>query len=258
MIITDGTAKFEVRNEIPTMLGVTTNLGRCNMKPVSWLKEQIIATAAKTPIGHTSIVAGYNIGVMNLINVWNVDGATIPDGSHVVFAITAAIKASNGVFASVMVYSYGVNSCATFNVSAGRCSDIRLISLADSPTNLLRPINKTSYNGQPARVRTANKTPIGYGGGLEVLIATQDMVEGKPPTDGFILHLGWDYLNNYDTQLFIPNNSQGRMSYRMQKGDSTWGSSDWTTFQLAYLSDVQALRSELIELKARVAKLEAK
>lgn len=258
MIITDGTAKFEVRNEIPTMLGVTTNLGRCNGKPVSWLKEQIIATAAKTPIGHTSIVAGYNIGVMNLINVWNVDGATIPDGSHVVFAITAAIKASNGVFASVMVYSYGVNGCANFNVSAGICSDIRVISLADSPTNLLRPINKTSYNGQPARVRTANKTPIGNGGGLEVLIATQDMVEGKPPTDGFILHLGWDYANNYDAQLFIPNNSQGRITYRLQKGDSTWGSSDWTTFKLAYLSDVQALRSELIELKARVAKLEAK
>lgn len=258
MAIQDGTAKFEVRNEIPTMLGVTTNLGRCNGKPVSWLKEQIIATAAKTPIGHTSIVAGYNIGVMNLINVWNVDGATIPDGSDVVFAITAAIKASNGVFASVMVYSYGVNGCATFNVSTGRCSDIRLISLADSPTNLLRPINKTSYNGQPARVRTANKTPIGCGGGLEVLIATQDMVEGKPPTDGFILHLGWDYANNYDAQLFIPNNSQGRITYRLQKGDSTWGSSDWTTFKLAYLSDVQALRSELIELKARVAKLEAK
>lgn len=258
MIITDGTAKFEVRNEIPTMLGVTTNLGQCNGKPVSWLKEQIIATAAKTPIGHTSIVAGYNIGVMNLINVWNVDGATIPDGSHVVFAITAAIKASNGIYASVMVYSYGVNGCATFNIVAGKCSDIRIISLADSPTNLLRPINKTSYNGKPTRTTSANKNPIGYGGGLEMLVVTQDMVEGKPPTDGFILHLGWDSLNNYDTQLFIPNSSQGRMSYRIQKGDSTWRRSDWTTFQLAYLSDVQALRSELIELKARVAKLEAK
>lgn len=258
MIITDGTAKFEVRNEIPTMLGVTTNLGRCNGKPVSWLKEQIIATAAKTPIGHTSIVAGYNIGVMNLINVWNVDGATIPDGSHVVFAITAAIKASNGVFASVMVYSYGVNGCATFNVSTGRCSDIRLISLADSPTNLLRPINKTSYNGQPARVRTANKTPIGCGGGLEVLIATQDMVEGKPPTDGFILHLGWDCANNYDAQLFIPNNNTARIAFRPQAGDSTWGKCGWSTYQLAYLSDIQALQNKIAKLEVQMVKLEAK
>lgn len=258
MTIQDGSVKFEVKKEIPTMLGVTTNLGNCVGKPVSWLKEQIIATAVKTPMGHTSTVLGYNIGVMGLINVWDADGATIPDGSHVVFVITGVIKASTGLFASVMFYSYGMNGCGTFNIIGGKCSSIGLIPLSDAPTNLLRPINKTSYNGQPARATTANKTPIGYGGGLEMLIATQSMVEGKPPTDGFILHLGWDYANNYDAQLFIPNNSQGRMSYRLQKGDSTWGSSDWTTFQLAYLSDVQALRSELTELKARVAKLEAK
>ncbi|WP_288190813.1 hypothetical protein [uncultured Veillonella sp.] len=126
------------------------------------------------------------------------------------------------------------------------------------PTNLLRPINKTSYNRQPTRTTSANKTPIGYGGGLEVIIATDRMVEGKPPTDGFILHLGWDYTNNYDTQLFIPNNSQGRMSYRIQAGDSTWGRYDWTTFQVAYLSDIQALQDKIALLEDRVANLERK
>ena len=165
MIITDGTAKFEVKKEIPTMLGATTDLGNCVGKPVSWLKEQIIATTVKTPLGHTSTVFGYNIGVMKLINVWNTDGATIPDGSHVVFVITGAIKASTGLFASVMFYSYGMNGCGTFNIIGGKCGNIGLIPLSNAPTNLLTPINKTPSVNQPKRITSSKMPSKGNGGG---------------------------------------------------------------------------------------------
>lgn len=256
MAIQDGSARFEVRKETPTMLGATINLGNCVGKPVSWLKEQIIATAAKTPIGHTSTVAGYNIGVMKLINVWNDDRATIPDGSHVMFVITGAIKASTGLFANVMLYSYGINGCGTFNILDGKCSSIGLIPLSDAPTNLLTPINKTLSVDQPTRLTTANRLPKGNGGGVECLIATDSMKEAKPPSDGFILHFGWDYANNYDAQLFIPNNTTARIAYRPQAGDSTWSRYDWSNYQLAYLSDVSALRDKIALLESRVAKLE--
>lgn len=258
MAIQDGTARFEVKQEIPTMLGATTNLGNCVGKPVSWLKEQIVATAAKTPIGHTSTIFGYNIGVMNLINVWNTDGATIPDGSHVVFVITGAIKASSGLFASVMFYSYGMNGCGTFNILGGKCSDIKLIPLSDAPTNLLTPINKTSYVSQPPRITSSKMPSKGNGGGLQMLVVTQSMVEDKPNTDGFILHFGWDYANNYDSQLFIPNNTTARIAFRPQAGDSSWSRYGWSDYQLAYLSDVQALQDKIALLEARVAKLEGK
>lgn len=257
MAIQDGTARFEVKQEIPTMLGVTTNLNNCVGKPVSWLKEQIIATAAKTPIGHTSTVFGYNIGVMNLINVWDTDGATIPDGAHVVFVITGAIKASTGLFANVMFYSYGMDGCGTFNILGGKCSNIKLIPPSDAPTNLLTPINKTFYVSQPPRITSAKMPSKGNGGGLQMLVVTETMVEDKPNTDGFILHFGWDYADNYDAQLFIPNNTTARIAFRPQAGDSTWGKYGWSTYQLAYLSDVKVLQAEIAELKARVAKLEA-
>lgn len=257
MAIQDGTARFEVRKEIPTTLGVTTDLGNCVGKPVSWLKEQILATAAKTPIGHISTVFGYNIGVMGLINVWDADGATIPDGAHVVFVITGAVQASTGLFASVMFYSYGMNGCGTFNIIGGKCGNIGLIPLSDAPTNFLVPTNKTPFVNQPPRITSSKMPSNGNGGGLQMLVVTQDMVEDKPNTDGFILHFGWDYANNYDAQLFIPNNTTARIAFRPQAGDSTWGKYGWSTYQLAYLSDVKVLQAEIAELKARVAKLEA-
>lgn len=258
MAIQDGTAKFELRQEVPTMMGVTTNLGNCFGKPVSWLKKQIIATAAKTPLGHTSTVFGYNIGVMSLINVWNTDGATIPDGSHVVFVITGAIKASTGLFASVMLYSYGINGCGTFNIIGGKCGNIGLIPLSDAPTNLLKPINKTPFVNQPARITSSKMPSKGNGGGLQMLIVTDRMVEDKPNTDGFILHFGWDYANNYDAQLFIPNNTTARIAFRPQAGDSTWSKYGWSTYQLAYLSDIQALQDKIAALERRVEALESK
>lgn len=258
MAIQDGTARFEVKQETPTMLGATINLGNCVGKPVSWLKEQIIATAAKTPIGHTSMVFGYNIGIMDLINVWDTDRATIPDGSHVMFVITGAIKASTGLFASVMLYSYGMNGCGSFNILGGKCSSIGLIPLSDAPTNLLTPINKTLSVNQPKRITSANRLPKGNGGGVECLIVTDSMKEAKPLTDGFILHFGWDYTNNYDAQLFIPNNTTARIAYRPQAGDSTWSRYGWSTYQLAYLSDIQQLRDKITALEQRVETLESK
>ena len=122
-------------------------------------------------------------------------------------------------------------------------------------TSILVPVNK-QFKGNPTRLTTANRLPKGNGGGVECLIVTDSMKEAKPPTDGFILHFGWDYANNYDTQLFIPNNSTGRITYRLQAGDSSWSRYGWTEMQLAYLSDIQALQDKIALLEARVAKLE--
>lgn len=78
------------------------------------------------------------------------------------------------------------------------------------------------YSGRPT---TANLIATGSGG-LTTFKATSYMTEGKPKTDGHILHFYWDNTGGWDSQLFISNNSSPELQIRSMDVGS-WGS--WKT-----------------------------
>ena len=78
------------------------------------------------------------------------------------------------------------------------------------------------YSGRP---KTANLIATGSGG-LTTFKATSSMTEGKPKTDGHILHFYWDNTGGWDSQLFISNNSSPELQIRSMDAGS-WGS--WKT-----------------------------
>lgn len=78
------------------------------------------------------------------------------------------------------------------------------------------------YSGKPT---TANLIATGSGG-LTTFKATSSMTEGKPKTDGHILHFYWDNTGGWDSQLFISNNSSPELQIRSMDAGS-WGS--WKT-----------------------------
>ena len=78
------------------------------------------------------------------------------------------------------------------------------------------------YSSRPT---TANLTATGSGG-LTTFKATSSMTEGKPKTDGHILHFYWDNTGGWDSQLFIADNSSPELQVRGMNAGS-WGS--WKT-----------------------------
>lgn len=82
-----------------------------------------------------------------------------------------------------------------------------------------------------ANIATSGDASIRY------FLATDSMKYGAPSTNGAILQLGWDYSNNYDSQLFIPNNVTGRVQWRAQSGNADWQSpNQWKS--LAWQDDL--------------------
>ena len=65
-------------------------------------------------------------------------------------------------------------------------------------------------------------------GGLATFKATSSMTEGKPKTDGHILHFYWDNSNGWDSQLFIANNASPELQIRGMNAGS-WTNSPWKT-----------------------------
>ena len=78
------------------------------------------------------------------------------------------------------------------------------------------------YSGRPT---TANLIATGSGG-LTTFKATSSMTEGKPKTDGHILHFYWDNTGGWDSQLFISNNSLPELQIRSMDAGN-WG--HWKT-----------------------------
>lgn len=68
-------------------------------------------------------------------------------------------------------------------------------------------------------------------------LATSEMDTGKPPSDGYILHLPWDSGSyDWDAQLFV-NCYNGTVATRAQDGSADWSkSTGWKT--LAFAADV--------------------
>ena len=79
------------------------------------------------------------------------------------------------------------------------------------------------------RPTTAN-IPSDNRAGLRKFIATGSMTEGKPSSDGHIIHMDWDNSARWAAQIWV-NNSGTMMGIRGQTGASTatnGGWSDWT------------------------------
>lgn len=80
------------------------------------------------------------------------------------------------------------------------------------------------YSGRPT---TANLVATGSGG-LATFKATSHMTEGKPKTDGHILHFYWDNTGGWDSQLFIANSNSPELQIRSMRSGS-WADSPWKT-----------------------------
>ena len=80
------------------------------------------------------------------------------------------------------------------------------------------------YSSRPT---SANLAATGNGG-LATFKATSSMTEGKPKTDGHILHFYWDGTNGWDSQLFIANNNSPELQIRGMRAGS-WADSPWKT-----------------------------
>ena len=78
------------------------------------------------------------------------------------------------------------------------------------------------YSSRPT---SANIQTTGSGG-LATFKATSSMSEGKPKTDGHILHFYWDGTNGWDSQLFIARNGSPELQIRGMNSGS-WGT--WKT-----------------------------
>lgn len=94
-------------------------------------------------------------------------------------------------------------------------------------------ISERASSGRPtsANIATSADASIRY------FLSTDSMQYNKPMTDGAIVQFGWDASNNFDSQLFIPNNTRGRLQWRPQNGSSTWATSaQWKS--LAWQDDL--------------------
>lgn len=77
-----------------------------------------------------------------------------------------------------------------------------------------------------SRRTTANIVQDGFVGASHFL-ATASMTEGKPsPGDGHILHMSWDNVDGWDSQLYMKNSSTPQLRMRGQQAGA-WG--DWVT-----------------------------
>lgn len=80
------------------------------------------------------------------------------------------------------------------------------------------------YSSRP----TSANIQVTGSGGLATFKATSSMSEGKPKTDGHILHFYWDNTLGWDSQLFIANNNSPELQIRGMKAGS-WADSPWKT-----------------------------
>lgn len=80
------------------------------------------------------------------------------------------------------------------------------------------------YSSRPT---SANIQTTGSGG-LATFKATGSMSEGKPKTDGHILHFYWDNTEGWDSQLFIACNGSPELQIRGMNSGS-WANSTWKT-----------------------------
>lgn len=85
------------------------------------------------------------------------------------------------------------------NVSNASTADYAKIATAGTANYL--------YRNPASRSTSANLAVTGLGG-LRTFKATSSMIEGKPPVgDAHIIHLDWDNVDGYDTQIAVQNDS---------------------------------------------------
>lgn len=86
--------------------------------------------------------------------------------------------------------------------------------------------------------RTSANINFSDDAGLHTFLATSAMTEGKPGSDGHIIHADWDNSNCFQSQLSL--NTNGTVQYRTKK---TTGWTSWNT--LAFITDNVASASKL-------------
>lgn len=87
--------------------------------------------------------------------------------------------------------------------------------------------------GTTGRPTSANIASDNYGG-LKKILATGSMTEGKPSSDGHIIHMDWDNGTRWASQLYV-SNSGTLLGIRGQTGASTATNGGWTDWQYASL-----------------------
>lgn len=74
------------------------------------------------------------------------------------------------------------------------------------------------YGGRQTSANLATKGD----GKIRYFLATSTMTEGKPKSDGYIVHFAWDNTGGWDGELFFGNSSNKFIQYRSQS-NGVWG-----------------------------------
>ena len=203
---TGGTNKFTVtpKNGDAQTVSITPFIAEASNS-----SSGLMSASDKTTLDN--IAANFSGGTITISNVTASNGLTYNyDSTTGITAITGTypITTSTGTKGQVLIAdSNGVGAWSGQDSLKIRRLDNKFTS---------RP---TSANIASSKDRV---------GSLEVFVATSSMTEGKPMGDGNILHMNWDSMAGYDSQLFIPNAnvSTKHIQWRTQK-QGTW--TNWTT-----------------------------
>lgn len=121
----------------------------------------------------------------------------------------------------------GIKGDLTGNVIGNLTGNVTGSLKGNADTSTVATKANLLANLYSSRPTSANIQTTGSGG-LATFKATSSMSEGKPKTDGHILHFYWDNTLGWDSQLFIANNNSPELQIRGMKAGS-WADSPWKT-----------------------------
>lgn len=113
-------------------------------------------------------------------------------------------------------------------------ADDRYVS---SETGTAPNAKRLEYYGEPARPTSADWVSDGKKGGLLTTLSSSSMTTNKPPSEGTIITLPWDW-DAWHAQLLVRNNDDGRIPilYHRYKSDTAWQS--WKGLPYYRIGDV--------------------
>lgn len=174
----------------------------------------LMSASDKTTLDN--IAANFTGGTITISNVTASNGLTYNyDSTTGITAITGTYPITTSIGTEGQVLIADSNGKGAWN---------------DQDNLTIKKLDNKYDNISASRPTTADIASSGDRiGSLEVFKSTSRMTEGKPSTEGHIIHLNWDNTGGYDSQLFIPisyittRHPQWRTSYK-----GAW--TDWIFF----------------------------
>ena len=196
-------------NVIGTDLG-TAAVGTCTTFARSDHVHPVTGLATVECVGNY-----YGIGYAGTYTGW----LRTPKSGLLPYASNANGCSSLGTSAWPFLAMYAKTFCGNLSGNAETATDA---------TNATNAIKAECVKYSCLRPTSANISDCTIG--FTKFLATSAMTEGKPMSDGHIIHMSWDSSSGWGAQFFIPNNltSAGRVPQYRGKCNTDW--SNWKNF----------------------------